>query len=82
VSGAQAGGGVEAVGTIVLKEGIPLTHHNASIQVFPDGDAKCRVVWIADLLPYEAAATVGGMMSQGLDAMKRTLEGVASRDGS
>ena len=60
--------------------GEPLTHHNASIQVFADGERKCRVVWIADLLPDEAAATVGGMMSQGLDAMKRTLEGVAARD--
>ena len=59
--------------------GEPLTHHNASIQVFADGDSKCRVVWIADLLPDEAAATVGGMISQGLEAMKRTLEGGASR---
>jgi len=28
--------------------GGPLTHHNASIQVFSDGRDKCRVVWIAD----------------------------------
>jgi hypothetical protein len=55
--------------------GEPLTHHNASIEVFADGDSKCRVVWIADLLPDEAASTVGGMMSQGLEAMRRTLEG-------
>jgi hypothetical protein len=27
--------------------GEPLTHHNASIQVFSEGDDKCRVVWIA-----------------------------------
>jgi hypothetical protein len=54
--------------------GEPLTHHNASIQVFPDGDAACRVVWIADLLPNEVADTVGDMISQGLVAMKRTLE--------
>ena len=59
--------------------GEPLTHHNASIQVFADGNSKCRVVWIADLLPDEAAGTVGGMMSQGLEAMRRTLEGSASR---
>jgi len=26
--------------------GEPLTHHNASIQVFSDGREKCRVVWI------------------------------------
>jgi hypothetical protein len=54
--------------------GEPLTHHNASIQVFADGDEKCRVVWIADLMPNEVADTVGEMISQGLAAMKRTLE--------
>ena len=50
------------------------THHNASIQVFPDGDARSRVVWIADLLPDELADQVSGMMEQGCAAMKRTLE--------
>ena len=54
--------------------GEPLTHHNASIQVCADGDAACRVVWIADLLPNEVADTVADMISQGLAAMKRTLE--------
>jgi hypothetical protein len=54
--------------------GEPLTHHNASIQVFADGDAACRVVWIADLMPNDVADTVADMISQGLAAMKRTLE--------
>jgi carbon monoxide dehydrogenase subunit G len=54
--------------------GEPLTHHNASIQVFSRGDGKCRVVWIADLLPNEVAANVGEMIQQGLNTMKRTLE--------
>jgi Polyketide cyclase / dehydrase and lipid transport len=58
--------------------GEPLTHHNASIQVFADGDDECRVVWIADVMPHEVADTVGEMMSQGLTAMKRTLEGAAA----
>ena len=58
--------------------GEPLTHHNASIQVFAKGDDKCRVVWIADVMPNEVADTVGEMMSQGLAAMKRTLEGSAA----
>lgn len=51
-----------------------LTHHNASLQVFPCGDNRSRVVWIADLLPNEVAETVAGMIQEGLDAMKRTLE--------
>src|SRR4051812_13062745 len=28
-----------------------LTHHNASVQVYPDGNGGSRLVWIADLLP-------------------------------
>jgi carbon monoxide dehydrogenase subunit G len=55
-------------------QGEPLTHYNASLQVFPDGNDKCRVVWIADLMPNEAAHSVGNMIQQGLDTMKRTLE--------
>ena len=54
--------------------GEPLTHHNASIQVFSRGDDKCRVVWIADLMPNEVAETVGEMIQRGLDTMKGTLE--------
>lgn len=58
--------------------GEPFTHHNASVQVIAEG-AKCRVVWIADLLPDELTETVEKMISQGLDVMKRTLEGSTAR---
>ena len=51
-----------------------LTHHNASLQVFPEGTDGCRVVWIADLLPHEAAGPVDKMIQQALYTMKRTLE--------
>ena len=57
----------------------PFTHHNASIQVFTEGAAKCRVVWIADLLPNELTDAVEKMMLQGLGVMKRTLEGGPAR---
>jgi carbon monoxide dehydrogenase subunit G len=59
-----------------IVEGRPAYHH-ASIQAFPDGAARTRVVWIADLLPQDLAGPVGGMMEQGCAAMKRTLEGSA-----
>ena len=59
--------------------GEPFTHHNASVQVIAEGAAKCRVVWIADLLPNEIADTVEQMVSQGLGVMKRTLEGSGAR---
>jgi carbon monoxide dehydrogenase subunit G len=54
--------------------GGPMTHHNASAQVSPDGAGGTRFVWIADLLPDEAAPGVAAMMDQGLAAIKRTLE--------
>jgi len=51
-----------------------LSHHNASLQVFPDGDGRCRVVWIADLLPDDMAQPIAAMIDQGMGTMKRTLE--------
>ena len=54
--------------------GEPLTHHNASIQVFSNGHNKCRVVWIADLMPNEVAEAIGEMIQHGLNTMKQTLE--------
>ena len=53
-------------------EGRP-THHNGSIQIFPN-NGGCRLVWIADLLPHELAKPIGAMMQHGMDAMKKKLE--------
>jgi len=50
-----------------------LSHHNATLQVFPEG-AGCRVVWITDVLPHEAAGRAGRMMDAGIAAMRKTLE--------
>jgi hypothetical protein len=58
--------------------GEPFAHHNASLQVFGEGENHSRVVWIADLLPDSLADTVGEMMSQGLRVMKQTLEDAGS----
>ena len=54
--------------------GAPFTHHNASIQVFPEDNNTCRLVWIADLLPNEIAGAATDMIEQGLRTMKATLE--------
>ena len=54
--------------------GEPFTHHNASVQVFAEGDATCRLVWIADFMPNEVAGPLAEMIQQGLDTMKATLE--------
>jgi hypothetical protein len=50
-----------------------LKHHSASFQVFAEG-AGCRIVWIADVLPHEAANAVAQMMEQGVAAMRQALE--------
>ena len=57
-------------------EGQP-THHNASIQVFPEAGGRSRIVWISDLLPNEIAEFIGGMMDKGCVAMKATLGSAA-----
>jgi len=59
-----------------------LTHHNGSLQVFAEDDGRSRVVWIADLLPNDLAGAVGGMMEQGMGAMKRNLEQAKSARGA
>jgi len=51
-----------------------MTHHNASLQVFGDGNGRSRVVWIADLLPHDLAGTIARMIDQGMAVMKTTLE--------
>jgi hypothetical protein len=50
------------------------THHNASFQVLPDGETRCRLVWITDLLPDSLADLVAGFVDQGCVAIKSTLE--------
>jgi carbon monoxide dehydrogenase subunit G len=50
------------------------THHNASVQVFADGQDGSRLVWIADLLPNEIAGDIRAMIEQAAKVMKPTLE--------
>lgn len=50
-----------------------MSHHNASFQVFADGDGS-RLVWIADVLPDAACETVGAMMQAGIEAAKTSLD--------
>ena len=58
--------------------GGPLTHHNGSAQVITDVSGQTKVVWIADVLPDEAAAPMAAMMEQGMAVMKRTLDALAA----
>ena len=47
--------------------------HSASVQVIADGDTRCRVIWIVDVLPHEIAPYISGQMDAGAAAMQRAL---------
>ena len=50
----------------------PYRHHNASAQVFADGDAT-RFVWIADFLPDELSDRIDAMMQRGIETVRTTM---------
>jgi Polyketide cyclase / dehydrase and lipid transport len=52
----------------------PYTHHNASAQVFTEDDGRARFVWLADLLPNEAAEPTAAAMEVGTAVLKQTME--------
>lgn len=54
-----------------------LSHHNASFQVTPGQAGGTCLIWQADVLPDEAAATVSAMMDAGAAAAKTALDAVA-----
>ena len=51
------------------------SHHHASMQIFDDGEQRTRFVWITDVLPDSIAEGFRGMVEQGAEAMRATLEG-------
>jgi hypothetical protein len=59
--------------------GGPLTHHNASFQVFDHGQGHARLVWITDVLPNEVRDAVAALVEQGAVLVKDTLENSAAR---
>jgi carbon monoxide dehydrogenase subunit G len=56
-----------------------ITHHNASQQVFAEGDGRSLVVWVTDVLPEAVVETFETMLEQGAQAMKATIEAFASK---
>ena len=48
-------------------------HHNASAQVFADGNGRSRFIWIADLHPNEIAADIRALIEQGSAVIQKTL---------
>ncbi|HWZ36950.1 MAG TPA: SRPBCC family protein [Bradyrhizobium sp.] len=50
--------------------------HSASVQVIADGEARCRIVWIVDVLPHEIAPYITGQMDVAAAAMQKAFEKV------
>ncbi|MBF6556237.1 MAG: SRPBCC family protein [Acidimicrobiales bacterium] len=60
----------------VVKSPMGSTHHNASIQTTSDGEGRCRLLWVTDVLPDDLAERTGELMDRGIDIMRVTLEEV------
>ena len=50
---------------------------SASVQVFPEGEGRTRLVWINDFLPNEFAESIRANMDKAAAVMKETLEASA-----
>jgi carbon monoxide dehydrogenase subunit G len=48
-------------------------HYNGSVQVIPDGETRCRVIWIIDVLPHEIAGYISSQMDHGASAMQKVF---------
>ena len=68
---------------VVWTAAVPfLKHNNASAQVLVNPDGGAIVVWIADLLPDEAAGEIGSLMDKGAAAMKSCLDRLAGGESN
>ena len=50
-----------------------LTQHSASIEIVADGDSRCRMIWLTDVLPHEIAPYIRAQMDQGALAVQAAL---------
>jgi hypothetical protein len=50
-------------------------HHSASMQVVARSAEECDFIWIADVLPHAAAASITPLMEQGARALQGVMEG-------
>jgi hypothetical protein len=44
------------------------------MEIVPDGDGRCRFVWISDFVPDAERAAVEPLVDAGCAAMRRVLE--------
>jgi hypothetical protein len=50
-----------------------MKQHSASVQIMADGETRCRLLWIVDVLPHEIAPYVDGQMDLAAGAMRRAF---------
>ena len=50
------------------------THHNASMQVIPVAENRCRILWTTDVLPDSVASSISDVLNHAIPIMVRTLE--------
>ena len=55
-----------------------LKHYSASVQVIAEGDTRCRLVWIIDMLPNELASYVQGQTKEAVAAMHKAFPSAAA----
>ncbi|MEH2511752.1 carbon monoxide dehydrogenase subunit G [Nitrobacteraceae bacterium AZCC 1564] len=51
-----------------------ITQHSASVQIFDDGEMRCKFVWTVDVLPNSIAPYIDSQMDLAVTAMKTKLE--------
>jgi hypothetical protein len=49
-------------------------HHNASMQVIPVTENRCRILWTTDVLPDSVADSISEILNHAIPIMVRTLE--------
>jgi hypothetical protein len=59
----------------ITESSLNMIHHNASAQITEDATGRTRFIWTVDVLPDELAEPINLMMTAGLEAVKRTLDG-------
>jgi hypothetical protein len=52
-----------------------LTQHSASIEIIADGDGRCRMIWLTDVLPHEIAPYISAQMDLGALAVQAAFAG-------
>ncbi|HEY3143742.1 MAG TPA: SRPBCC family protein [Acidimicrobiales bacterium] len=57
-----------------LEGPLPIDHHQASIDVIPDGDGRCLVVYSTDVVPHALALVLDGAVGDALDSLKQLME--------